>query len=156
MINNIMKLEGTIRNIIKTLSLALLINYSSSNISYSNLNFLGDDEKKIATIKGFLNGLRTRNTEKMREYSTGDLIEVLKKFRMDDPPYEDRMFYEESEKVVNDIPFELFPDGYYKDNKLWVFYRDFCQPFLVKKIDGKWKVSDTGMYFRRFDVERYK
>ena len=156
MINNIMKLEGTIRNIIKTLSLALLINYSSSNISYSNLNFLGDDEKKIATIKGFLNGLRTRNTEKMREYSTGDLIEVLKKFRMDDPPYEDRMFYEEGEKVVNDIPFELFPDGYYKDNKLWVFYRDFCQPFLVKKIDGKWKVSDTGMYFRRFDVERYK
>ena len=156
MFTNIMKLEGRIRNTIKTLSLALLISYSSSNITYSNLNFLGDDEKKIATIKGFLNGLRTRNTEKMREYSTGDLIEVLKKFRMDDPPYEDRMFYEEGEKVVNDIPFELFPDGYYKDNKLWVFYRDFCQPFLVKKIDGKWKVSDTGMYFRRFDVERYK
>ena len=42
---------------------------------------------------------------------------MLKNFRMDDPPYEDRMFYEEGEKVVNDISFELFPDGYYKDNK---------------------------------------
>lgn len=151
-----MKLEGIIKNTIKTLSLALLLNYSSSNITYSNLNFLDDDERKIAAIKGFLNGLRTRNIEKMKEYGTEDLVEVLKKFRMDDPPYEDRMFYEEGEKVVNDISFELFPDGYYKDNKLWVFYRDFCQTFLVKNINGKWKVSGTGMYFRRSDVERYK